>query len=266
LYAWVKANVPSNDFWRGCIEELHEAYGGLGDIESILTDLDECLENSPAEKLGSRGNVRGAVRFFIPVMFKGLRDKQAVLYERLAAEHVQAGDVVLTFNYDLALERELRKCSLWEINDGYGFSLGLEAPRSGVKILKLHGSANWWGPLFGGMTGFFQVGNSVFPERPVLMDPTDFSFLQFSGMRDPESLRIGRGGAVPAIVMPTRRKQFFEPTTFGYEWEPFWRELWRQAEEALATSEELVMIGYSMPEADEAARALLLDQLAKKLG
>jgi hypothetical protein len=65
-------------------------------------------------------------------------------------------------------------------------------------------------------------------------------------MRDPESLRIGRSGAVPAIVMPTRRKQFFEATTFGYEWEPFWKEPWGQAEEALATSEELLMIGYSM--------------------
>jgi hypothetical protein len=98
----------------------------------------------------------------------------------------------------------------------------------------------------------------------VLMDPSDFSFLQFRDVRDPESLRIGRGGAVPAIVMPTRRKQFFEATSFGHEWEPFWRELWRQAEEVLTTSDELVMIGYSMPEADEAARALLLGHLAKK--
>jgi hypothetical protein len=79
-----------------------------------------------------------------------------------------------------------------------------------------------------------RAGNSVFPERPVLMDPSDFFILEFSGVLDPESLRIGRGGAVPAIVMPTRRKQFFEG------------------------------IGYSMPEADEAARALLLDHLAKK--
>jgi hypothetical protein len=264
LYAWVKAKVPSDDFWRGCIEELHEAYGGLGDIESILTELDECPEGSPAEELGSRGNIRGAIRFLIPAMFKSVREKEAVLYERLVAEHVQAGDVFLTFNYDLALERELRNRSLWEINDGYGFSLGLEAPRSGVKILKLHGSANWWGPLFGGMTGFFQVGSSVFPERPALMDPSDFSFLQFSGMRDPASPRIGRGGAVPAIVMPTHRKQFFEATSFGHEWEPFWRELWGQAEEVLAASEKLVVIGYSMPQADEAARALLLDHLAKK--
>jgi len=143
-------------------EELHEAYGGSGDIESILTDLDDCPEDSPAENLGSRGNVRGAVRFFIPAVFKSLREKPSALYECLTAEHVQADDVVLTFNYDLALERELRKRSLWEINDGYGFSLGHEAPRSGVKILKLHGSANWWGPLFGGMTGFFQAGTASF--------------------------------------------------------------------------------------------------------
>jgi len=56
--------------------------------------------------------------------------------------------------------------------------------------------------------------------------------------------------------MPTRSKQFFEATSFGREWEPFWRELWGQVEGVLATSEELVMIGYSMPEADGAARAL----------
>jgi hypothetical protein len=162
LYAWVRGNVPSNDFWRGCIEELHEAYGGLGNIESILTDLDERPQGSPAETLGSRGNVRGAVRFFIPAMFKSLREKRAVFYERLVAERVRAGDVVLTFNYDLALERELRKGSLWEINDGYGFSLGLEAPRSGVKVLKLHGSTNWVGPAVRRNDGLFSTWEQRF--------------------------------------------------------------------------------------------------------
>jgi hypothetical protein len=61
-----------------------------------------------------------------------------------------------------------------------------------------------------------------------------------------------------------KRHWKFGRSSFGHEWEPFWRELWGQAEEVLATSEEFVMIGYSMPEADEAARALFLDHLAKK--
>jgi hypothetical protein len=163
-------------------------------------------------------------------MFKSAREQTADLYERLVADRITACDNVLTFNYDLALERELQKARLWEINDGYGFSLGIDGtPPSRVKVLKLHGSVNWWGSLFQGRKGFFQVAGNVFGDRPIRLDSNDFEYLGCSGVRDPESVQVGRGGAIPAIVMPTRRKQFFEPTSL----EPFWRELWEQAEEVL---------------------------------
>ncbi len=60
--------------------------------------------------------------------------------------------------------------------------------------------------------------------------------------------------------MPTRRKQFFEQTAYGDEWEPFWQDLWKQAENVLQSSEKIAFIGYGMAETDEKARELLLEK------
>jgi hypothetical protein len=59
------------------------------------------------------------------------------------------------------------------------------------------------------------------------------------------------------MIMPTLKKRFFHETTFGKEWEPFWNALWSQAKDALRQADEIVLIGYSMPAADERARELL---------
>jgi hypothetical protein len=59
--------------------------------------------------------------------------------------------------------------------------------------------------------------------------------------------------------MPTLHKRFFVKTTFGREWEPFWEQIWGLAEQALQSSDKIVLIGYSMPTADEAARTVLFN-------
>jgi hypothetical protein len=264
LHAWVKRNVPEGSMWRGYLEALHELYGDLTDLEQVLTELDECPPGSLADTVskGTRGSMRAAVGYCIPDFFRALRQSPAPLYDRLARERVRPGDVIITFNYDLACERALRAAGKWEISDGYGFELGVDAiPRSEVKLLKLHGSTNWCGLLFGGVTeGFFQLSGNVLPPRPVMPFRNDFEFLNYScDLSDPLCAGIGRSGGFPALIAPASRKLFHVDTPFGREWEGFWDHLWDQARIALRSSDEIVVVGYSLPSADERARKLLLE-------
>jgi hypothetical protein len=200
----------------------------------------------------------------IPEYFRSLRASPSRLYENLARNKVRSGDAVITFNYDLALERELKKAGLWEIGDGYGFPLGIETiPSSSVRVFKLHGSANWLEILFNGMTGFFQYSSNPLGCRPIIL-PGEFSFFGYpDNLRDP-MLGSGSGGGCPAIIPPMFNKRFYENTSYGRELERFWVTIWSSAEAALRSAEKLVMIGYSMPKADDKARELILKKTNRK--
>ena len=60
------------------------------------------------------------------------------------------------------------------------------------------------------------------------------------------------------LVLPTHEKVFSVTTSFGGEWGSFYESLWCKAEESLQQSDRIVVIGYSMPEADRRSRAVLL--------
>jgi hypothetical protein len=251
------------------VNDLCEYYEGLTDLEQILTDLYERPVGSKAAALekSSCGAALTALRVAIPEFFNSLQQapiRGPDLYLSLAQNHVHKGDAVVTFNYDLAVERALRTAGLWEIGDGYGFSLGDDiTPSSQARVLKVHGSKNWLGLLFGGGIGFSQA-SSVYGPRPVLFRESDFAFLGYSkAVRDPHSRGIGRTGGEPALILPTLHKNFFNQTHFGHEWEPFWNLLWSQAANSLQSSARIVIIGYSLPPADERARELLLTQSNK---
>ncbi len=264
LHDWARQNDAF--MWRGYLEELFEQYGGLADLERILTELYERPVGSRAATSSKMhcGNTIGGLKVAIPEFFYSLRGRPILgrdLYSELARSKIRDGDTILTFNYDLACERALKTEGAWEIGDGYGFSLGVGiTPPSKTKVLKLHGSTNWLGILFDGNMGFSQVSNNVYGPRPCLFGERDFTYLGYSkDVRDPLCKGISRTGADPALILPTLHKNFFHQTTFGREWEPFWNYLWEQAQQSLGSAEKFVTIGYSMPKADERARELLLE-------
>jgi hypothetical protein len=270
LFNWVSRNRPEDYFLRVSLEKLKVLYPDLTDLEQILTELDECPENSRAASLTNveRASLAGNFRYSVPEFFNALRQPSAPLYDQLARERVRSDDVILTFNYDLASERALKQVGLWEISNGYGFSLGIQRiPVSRVKVLKLHGSTNWWGTLFGGfVAGFSQVGPCALPSRPVIFFQKDFEFLDYSNeLSDPFCPRGSRAALHSALIMPTLNKRFFASTSSGgHEWEEFWADIWGQAELALSAAEKIIIIGYSMPAADQAARNLLLTKSNKE--
>jgi hypothetical protein len=269
LFDWISHVGPGFQMFRPSVEMLHELYGGLEDFEQILTELDECAPNSRAATLKSteRGFIRQALEHSVPGFFNQIRGQPAPLYGQLASQRVKQGDVILTFNYDVACESSLKKAGLWEINDGYGFNLGIDTiPASKVKILKLHGSTNWWGPIFNGMRGgFWQGGPTALPPRPVILFSHDFGFLGYSeDLRDHQYSGASDPAVKTCLILPTHHKRFFVATSGGQEWGNFWNELWSQAADSLYASDHIVIIGYSLPLADREARALLFEKSNKR--
>lgn len=186
------------------------------------------------------------------------RQRNARAYEVFASEIVQSGDCIVSFNYDVSLDSKLHQAGKWEVGDGYGFSADGLARGSRVKLLKLHGSINWFAVMFGGRTGGpFSLGSEgVFGRRPAFCD-NDLTALGYQNVHDPLFPRNGTT-AVPPLILPTNRKQFFFQTSLGKEWSSFWSKLWRQARNAVGKSDRIVLCGYGLYPIDRRGRSLLL--------
>ncbi len=256
LAAWVDT-LPTENQHRICLEQIAEAYGTLADFEAILADLMTCPLGSKAAALGARrplllANLKEAIRSH----FDAIRSASAPLYDELA-RILRQGDTIITFNYDLGIERALRKAEIWNLERGYGFSLSNAQP-SAVEVLKLHGSTNWRALAFGGKTGFFVASFNSLGDRPVLYFRSDLEYLGYPDFVDPLCSGIQKAVCLPAMILPALPKLFYFATSFGQEWKDFWDGLWRRAERAIKNADELVIIGYSLPVADQRAKDLLL--------
>lgn len=179
------------------------------------------------------------------------------------AKELTRGDAIVTFNYDVALEIELIRAKRFRVRDGYGFDADWNEPNSDVKLLKLHGSINWTGEIAGPRPGSISAGGirllgpyvdnrqSLLPEyASVILDNTC----------------SGRGGITDqsiTMILPTHWKRFGVETSLGDEWGRVYQRLWNEAHELVAGADRIVIIGYSMPRADELAAQLLLGRSDK---
>jgi len=255
LAAWINT-LPSEHPYRYYLKRVVDSYETLDNFEAILADLMTCAPDSPAAALKAERslllpNLQEAVREH----FNWICSVPAPLYDGLA-RLLRPHDTIITFNYDLGIERALRATRLWHIETGYGFPIvNAERPQS-VKVLKLHGSTNWRRLYFGGLTGpSFAVNGNSLGDRPVL---SDLEYLDYPDSVDPLCPRLRTAPSSPAMIMPALPKHFYVETSFGQEWKEFWGNLWEQADHAIGNADELVVIGYSLPIADERARDMLL--------
>lgn len=183
---------------------------------------------------------------------------EAKAYDAFASEIVRPGDQIITFNYDVALDSRLRAAGKWTVGDGYGFGARGLPCGSSVKVLKLHGSINWLALMFHGMSGgpFALPLDGVFGSRSAFTD-ADLSALGYVDLTDPLFPRTG-SPAIPPLILPTARKQFFFATNISKEWRAFWDRLWRAARLAVQNSSQIVMCGYGMYPVDRRGCNLLL--------
>lgn len=88
------------------------------------------------------------------------RDLTCDHHDRLA-RWLRKGDIVASFNYDLIMDRSLRRCTRWTPDSGYGIQFSKIGVRAGdeaewrmphddesdILLLKPHGSLNWLYPV-----------------------------------------------------------------------------------------------------------------------
>jgi hypothetical protein len=275
LFLWMKEQGNAEGFesrYPGTAQFFEERFGPIGNVEDLFTEIQRLItegeHGTPDQRAirsvvaNEQGILVNALRsWFIEIRQEG----NAEAYKRFATEIVAPGDFIITFNYDVSLERELKRSGKFEIGDGYGFRIEPLPMKSATKILKLHGSTSWLALMFGGITSgpfHFEPGN-VLGHRPVV-GKNELSFLGYSDLSDPAFPK--GGGALPVMILPTRSKEFFFAANTGIEYFNFWNTIWDQAAVALHAADQVLICGYSMPAADERARKLLLNAVRKDAG
>jgi hypothetical protein len=271
LLQWMKIPAHDQDSYAArypaTAQFMEETFAPIGDVEDLVTAIHEridAFENGTREQRAKRtliANEYGVFKQAVRAWFGEIQHGVALAspaYRDFARDIIVPGDCIITFNYDVSLDRELRLAGKLEIGDGYGFPIESLPGKSPTKMLKLHGSTSWLALLFGGMTSGFsmgQLGNTL-GSRPVIAR-NELSFLGYAGAVDP---MFARGGAaLPVMIFPARSKEFYFAPNTGIEYTEFWDDLWRQAAAALRLANRVVICGYSLNSIDERARKLLLN-------
>lgn len=142
------------------------------------------------------------------------------------------GATVVSFNWDLVLDELLFGEELGKA------SYGLDRRRKGVRLLKPHGSLNWYQAA----TAEPLKSTKKFP----LAGTGTNRVYAFRPLRAPISAK-GRN-YMPLIVPPVFSKQFEGP---------LFQRLWQEMVRALSSASEVRFLGYSLAEADFHARFVL---------
>lgn len=156
---------------------------------------------------------------------------------------IRKGDTLITFNWDLLHEAALWRRKSWHYADGYGFRCqdASKRVRSGVRILKLHGSVNW----------------SQRDEQdcePSIEHKGDFFPVSQDG---PETYRKRRGQRNEGrnLIIPSYLKDLSSNALL--------LRLWNQASDALIRADELIVVGFHLHRADALARHLVASALLR---
>jgi len=158
--------------------------------------------------------------------------------------HMRPRDVVVTFNYDCLVEIAMKAEKLWGLRRGYGFDLAKSYPDlktlkdvSACEVIKLHGSAGW--------------RSIAEPRKELLLEEPFLDLLSYRGLRrrHPTKRRLSN---IDNVVLPAYLKTF---STYPLP------ALWKRASDLLRLAKRVVVLGYSVPQADSAARALLLSSI-----
>src|ERR1022692_4946129 len=213
LSAWLDRCDPSVQWvpWaRNRIVQVRETFGSLHDFEGVLGRLEEygqrritptrattyhqdqkdILHDCTELLQGANcGNANVLAQGFYPQylrsdliskfreFFYEIEKKRfnTAAYDTFARHKVSPGSSIITFNYDVALERSLAKHEKWDIGNGYGFQFLADRPPSTVKVYKLHGSVNWF-------------KSPVYDVPPPVIFTRDLQLLGFETLVDP---RVG---------------------------------------------------------------------------
>lgn len=228
--------------------------GLVADVEASLTSLHTGSAPFHTFDADERCSLMVGIRSGIVALWRETwrTHPQPTEYERFA-KLVRPGDVVVTFNYDIAVDSSLAKAGLFHAPHGYCFP-DLDERDSKVSVLKPHGSVNWIGCDSGQMTG------NMLRDRPLVDNRVGYLPGHNQEILEPGEYVTGPTG----LILPMHSKRFSVTTNVSEEWVAFYDHLWTRVAETLARSDEIVVIGYSMPKADNRACGAILHHANKK--
>jgi hypothetical protein len=130
LLRWMKEDRPPErmDYSRAA-GRVEENFSSSENLEALLAEMEEfgrkCEAGTP-EGIGIRTQLKSD-RFMLACAlqerFAEIRENPTYAYQEFVSKIVQPGDCIITFNYDVSLDRELRRAGKWQVGDGYGFGL-----------------------------------------------------------------------------------------------------------------------------------------------
>ncbi len=206
-------------------------------IEALLTkmrvNLDMFDMSRPADGnftkkklLNLEGRLLYAISIWFHELYKGASD--ANWLQNFVGRLNRENAIVISFNWDLVLDYELFSDGLDE------YSYGFKARKSAVKLLKPHGSLNWYAESEVASVNA-SLRTTIYPGVEVFMSPRKI------GSRKGNQYK-------PMIVAPSYIKDFTKPV---YE------KTWQACTNALSRASEVTFIGYSLPADDTQAQFIL---------
>ena len=224
------------DFYPGGIDPLNVDENRLPPLENVLTQLDYCIgEQRPLSETYSVATLRQLREDLIYALYKVLKWKLGSHNHGPMEEFVRQlsrDDVIVCLNYDLIVDNALVNSPHPREID-YGIPLRLPGTRGhlirvghGRKLLKPHGSLNWLYCPLCQQIDVFQGEKAV----GRIFRETD------QAKCDQCRVRYD-----PIIITPTFLKTYKNS---------FVTQIWQATEAALRAADEIVFIGYSLPDAD----------------
>jgi hypothetical protein len=156
-------------------------------------------------------------------------DKSHGIVRDFVRENLREGDTIITFNWDLTLERALEE---FPGDPGFLYTYSRSREEKRFSLIKPHGSIDWFERrAIRGRVSDSHVGSF---DRVLCYYP------RFDRAENPELIEVP-----PVIVAPVADKEF------KYD---FLKRTWRFVYRAVSDAAELHIIGYSLPREDQFAR------------
>jgi len=265
----IKSEIRENIEYLITLLDIHTEYSAMFKFKQLGVDWDPYpfipLDYTSRDEMKK---IRNHLAIYLFLCLSNLEDEDGVL-EKFFRERLRPDDHLITFNYDLLIEKTLWKIGQWSPVKGY---VGVEQleykkdeeelieagwDRSPHKILKLHGSINW---------KYEDALSTNVKEDPVVtldnLEKWNFFFPEKLGKilkrepkqpsgREERSISEGYAGSYSPLpwILPSYVKVFSKA--------PFLVKIWREAQRIFFQAKRLVLLGYSFPEVDSASQVLL---------
>jgi hypothetical protein len=218
--------------------DFEKGYRNYPNIEDFLNQIEIALKFNTKEFIDSplwpRSRIEGVKQAVVDTIadhiwqffVTSLPSCEAL--EHFIGKHVPAGNVIVTFNWDLTVERAL---AFRRSSTPIAYDYSPDA-KSRVTLLKPHGSINWFET-----DALKKAGVSVREQLDSHVSQVDFPNLLIS--RDLID-------ASPVIVPPIMNKEFADRSIF--------QKTWTSVYDAISSARVLTILGYSLPREDQFAR------------